>query len=701
MGKIQFLRMLVVCILLLSCIMPFLFVENSKAVGNKIYVNVASQYSESDGSADRPYQTIQEAIDISEDGDELYIFPGTYNETLTIDKKISIIGLERDNTIIDHDGENHRYLVKITSDLVILENLTFSDKNNFNSQALVYVESDQVSIQSNNFTNSTTWGLYLSYCDGTTVGNNIFYDVKGSYLMGSNNNVFSNNNFTLCSNAGVFSISSSGEGIIYNNTFEKCKYGIYFQNPSSNNNISYNRINGSTISGIKFSGGTNNSITYNYINDSGVDGINLNAINSNVIENKFRDNQISVNIIKSSCVVRNNIINDSKSFGIFASSSSSNNKIFINHFNRNVVNAKDLGENNWDHNNKGNFWDDYNEVDENLDKIGDEPYKVSTGSYDNYPLGIFLKPPDRPNNPSPSDESENVGLSVTLKVKVVDNDSTDVDVYFYKASDDSLLGIDYNVLNNTNATYSFTLPFETTFLWYAVATDGKLENQSDIWIFTTQQIPPKNQKPVADPGGPYVDITGETISLDGSGSNDPDGTIDFYRWNFGDGSSEIIDVSPTHEYTDAGTYTITLTVVDNDGRSDTEFTTATITSVQVKNIEPVAVIESSYNNIKIGNSIEFDASNSYDNDGEIMLYEWDLNNDGEYEQSSTSAKTTNEFSTKGSYQIWLRVTDDDGLTDTETFIITVEDSKEGIPGFEFILAVLSIIVTIIYSKRKK
>jgi PKD repeat protein len=84
-----------------------------------------------------------------------------------------------------------------------------------------------------------------------------------------------------------------------------------------------------------------------------------------------------------------------------------------------------------------------------------------------------------------------------------------------------------------------------------------------------------------------------------------------------------------------------------------------------------------------------------------MLYEWDLNNDGEYEQSSTSAKTTNEFSTKGSYQIWLRVTDDDGLTDTETFIITVEDSKEGIPGFEFILAVLSIIVTIIYSKRKK
>ncbi len=63
-----------------------------------------------------------------------------------------------------------------------------------------------------------------------------------------------------------------------------------------------------------------------------------------------------------------------------------------------------------------------------------------------------------------------------------------------------------------------------------------------------------------------------TITFDISGSNDPDGQITSYKLDFGDGSTAATgtDVTTanaiTHEYTVAGTYTVTLTVTDNDGR---------------------------------------------------------------------------------------------------------------------------------------
>jgi len=97
--------------------------------------------------------------------------------------------------------------------------------------------------------------------------------------------------------------------------------------------------------------------------------------------------------------------------------------------------------------------------------------------------------------------------------------------------------------------------------------------------------PVANEPPVADPNGPYSGTVGSPVSFDGSGSSDPDGTIVAYDWDFGDGNTGA-GVKPSHRYVAAGTYTVSLTVTDNDGASDTATSTATIDPVA--NEPPVA-----------------------------------------------------------------------------------------------------------------
>lgn len=67
----------------------------------------------------------------------------------------------------------------------------------------------------------------------------------------------------------------------------------------------------------------------------------------------------------------------------------------------------------------------------------------------------------------------------------------------------------------------------------------------------------------------------------------------------------------------------------------------------------------------------FDASSSTDPDGNVVKYEWDWNNDGTFDDSTTSPTINHTFTTGGPHTVTLRVTDDDGGTDTISKTFTV------------------------------
>jgi hypothetical protein len=89
-----------------------------------------------------------------------------------------------------------------------------------------------------------------------------------------------------------------------------------------------------------------------------------------------------------------------------------------------------------------------------------------------------------------------------------------------------------------------------------------------------------NQPPVADANGPYSGEVGELITLDGSGSWDPDGdhTIISWEWDLdNDGThDDASGQTVQHAWSSPGLYVVSLVVTDEAGVTDISETTVTI-----------------------------------------------------------------------------------------------------------------------------
>lgn len=161
-----------------------------------------------------------------------------------------------------------------------------------------------------------------------------------------------------------------------------------------------------------------------------------------------------------------------------------------------------------------------------------------------------------------------------------------------------------------------------------------------------------NTVPVANAGGTYTTVLGETITLDGSASSDADGDYLNYRWVLPNNTSVAVsafaDVKPrgssvqldnidsaTIDFTPdvVGTYKINLQVFDGTALSTVSTATVTVTKPENHlNTAPVAALYDYYP-VGEGNTVgeaEVSAfgyayfySGSYDNDGDTLTYKWE------------------------------------------------------------------------------
>lgn len=101
------------------------------------------------------------------------------------------------------------------------------------------------------------------------------------------------------------------------------------------------------------------------------------------------------------------------------------------------------------------------------------------------------QPPNAPNNPDPGDGETGVSPgNVTIEVDVSDPDGDTMDVYFYDASDDSLIGTDSGVADGGTASVIWaSLECGTSYEWYAIADDGALTTSSATFTFETTNCP--------------------------------------------------------------------------------------------------------------------------------------------------------------------------------------------------------------------
>ncbi|SDP38072.1 PKD repeat-containing protein [Pedococcus dokdonensis] len=162
------------------------------------------------------------------------------------------------------------------------------------------------------------------------------------------------------------------------------------------------------------------------------------------------------------------------------------------------------------------------------------------------------------------------------------------------------------------------------------------------------------------------------ISVNGTGSSDPDGSIASWSWSWGDGTPAGSGATATHTYAAAGTYTVALTVTDDDGATNTTSAPVTVTTNQ----PPV----SSFTTSSTFLALSVNGSGSSDADGTIASYSW---NWGDGTAAGSGATATHTYAAAGAYTVALTVTDDRGATTTSSQVISVVEPPNQAPTASF------------------
>lgn len=236
---------------------------------------------------------------------------------------------------------------------------------------------------------------------------------------------------------------------------------------------------------------------------------------------------------------------------------------------------------------------------------------------------------------------------------------------------------------------------EVTFVLEIEATEvGAWANDRDLLVTYTdfrgvdgsEMFPPPNWPPLAMfKYDPVVPTTAENIVFtDLSEDTNDDGAIVKWEWKFGDAAVSTLQ-NPEFRFSERGTYTVQLTVTDDRGSKSIAYEQ----DITVGNAAPVAgfvlrdpetMVE--YTQPHIGVATMFDASMSYDLDGDIELYKWDFDGDGIYDLETDSSDIEYAFAEPGKIKVTVAVVDDEGKAKTHSKTLTILSSVLAVRNVE-------------------
>ncbi|MEE9152425.1 MAG: NosD domain-containing protein, partial [Thermoplasmata archaeon] len=510
--------------------------------------------------------------------------------------------------------------------------------------------------------------------------NEIMNNEYGIFLLYSSNNNISNNNIKLNNISGI-GLYGSNNNMLLNNTISYNEVGgIVVTSSSSNNIISGNNLSFNLFGGIDLYSSSNTTITHN-------------DVFSNTLQGIFIYWSSGVNIT-------NNTIS-SNSVGI-KSWSSSDNWIHHNNIVDNADQAEDDGaDNHWDDGSMGNYWSDYEGVDNNNDGIGDSPYIIDEDTQDNFPLMNAL-PDTLPPSILLISPANNSIIRPTTKIDFLISDfNIDSVEYTINSGTEKFLAPPYDIPTTTWADGTYTIEI------YAKDSAG---NENMKWfVFTIDAIKPAIV--LNSPANSSLVASGTIIDLSVFDTN-----LDEVRYSINGGAEYTLD-SPfdidTAGWSD-GDYTIEVTARDMAGNEETKLFVFTfdnilptiISTVPADNAADVQInttfmvtfsesmrrtsVESA---LYITPTISYSIQWSDDNRTVILTPNYDLQYDETYEINiGTNAKDfvghelvssyNSEFTTE--QQTTIPDSNDENTDDMEDFLISL-----------FILVVAIIIVGIL------
>ena len=158
-----------------------------------IYVDGANSNGPWDGSIDRPYQFIKDGVHHADEEDVIYIFQGIYHENILISKQITLIGQQKNTTIID--GDYHSSILHLQSDHITISDITLQNSGGNIHDSGILLESSNNTIVNCQFYRTKN-GIYISNQTNNSIKNHHFQtNGAGISLVNSRDTTITNCSF--------------------------------------------------------------------------------------------------------------------------------------------------------------------------------------------------------------------------------------------------------------------------------------------------------------------------------------------------------------------------------------------------------------------------------------------------------------------------------------------------------------------------